>query len=76
MGVSKIPVLSLDARYYTDPVLFAKERHGVLSQTWQFAGHASQMENVGDYFAFSIAGENLFCVRTKADGIKAYYNVW
>ena len=66
---------SLDARYYTDPEIFKAEQQGLLASTWQFAGHASQVENVGDYFTFSIAGENLFCIRDKDGAIRAYYNV-
>jgi phenylpropionate dioxygenase-like ring-hydroxylating dioxygenase large terminal subunit len=69
------PIHSLDARYYTDPAVFQLEMDGVLSQTWQFAGHASQLEKAGDYFTFDIAGESLFCVLTKDLQIKAYYNV-
>ncbi len=69
------PTHSLDARYYTDPVIFKAERRGVLSNTWQFAGHASQLEKPGDYFTFSIAGEDLFCIHTRDEGVKAFYNV-
>lgn len=66
---------SLEARYYTDPDIFAKERSGVLARTWQFAGHASDISEVGQYFTFEIAGENLFAIRG-ADGIaRAFYNV-
>ena len=66
---------SLEARYYTDPEIFRQEQEGVLARTWQFAGHVSAVENPGDYFTFSIAGEDLFCVRTKDGEIKAFYNV-
>lgn len=69
------PVRSLDARYYTDPEIFAKERAGLMAQTWQFAGHESQVRNVGDYFAFEVAGESLFCIRARDGSIKAFYNV-
>ena len=69
------PVLSLDARYYTDPDVFAVENAGPLARTWQFAGHVSQIPNRGDYFTFKIAGENLFCVRGKDDGVRVFYNV-
>ena len=69
------PLRSLEARYYTDPKIFEIEQVSLLSKTWQFAGHASQVENVGDYFTFSIAGENLFCIRNKDGEISAYYNV-
>jgi len=69
------PLLSLDARFYTDPAIFKLEQSRVLSRTWQFAGHVSQVEKAGDYFTFEIAGENLFCVRTDSGEIKAFYNV-
>ena len=69
------PLRSLEARYYTDPNVFNLEKNGLLAKTWQFAGHESQIENPGDYFTFSIAGENLFCVRGKDNEIRAYYNV-
>ncbi|MGI9462832.1 MAG: aromatic ring-hydroxylating oxygenase subunit alpha, partial [Aestuariivirgaceae bacterium] len=69
------PLRSLEARYYTDPAIFDHEMAGVLTRTWQFAGHASLLENTGDYFAFEIAGQNLFAIRGKDGGIRAFYNV-
>ena len=48
------PVRSLEARYYTDPAIYAREMEGLLSRTWQFAGHVSQVEKPGDYFTFEI----------------------
>lgn len=69
------PQRSLEARYYTDPKIFEIENAGLLAKTWQFAGHVSQVENIGDYFTFSIAGEQLFCVRDRSGEIRAYYNV-
>jgi len=75
LSETDLPIRSLDARYYTDPSIFKAEQHGLLARTWQYAGHASQVSSPGDYFTFSIAGENLFCVRTKDGDIKAYYNV-
>ncbi len=69
------PVRSLDARYYTDPAIFEKEREGLFSRTWQFAGHESQARNPGDYFTFEIAGESLFCIRGQDGILRAFYNV-
>ena len=69
------PIRSLDARYYTDPDIFRAECDGLLARTWQFAGHASQLENPGDYFTFEIAGESLFCVRGRDGKIRTFYNV-
>lgn len=69
------PVRSLAARYYTDPVIFEAECRGLLARTWQFAGHASQLEKPGDYFAFEMAGESLFCIRGRDGEIRTFYNV-
>lgn len=69
------PVRSLAARYYTDPAVFTAEKAGLLAQTWQFAGHASQLEKPGDYFAFELAGESLFCLKGRDGIIRTFYNV-
>ncbi len=69
------PVHSLEPRYYTDPAIFKQEMSGLLTRTWQFAGHASELENPGDYFSYEIAGQNLFSIRTRNGDIKTYYNV-
>ena len=69
------PIKALDASFYTDPKLFEVEKKGLLASTWQFAGHVSQVESVGDYFSFEIAGESLFCIRDKSGELHAYYNV-
>lgn len=68
-------VRSLEARYYTDPAVFEKERLGLLSRTWQYAGHVAQVRAPGDYFAFEIAGESLFCIRGRDGVLRSFYNV-
>lgn len=69
------PIRSLAARYYTDPDIFAQEMSGLLARTWQFAGHVSQLPNVGDYFSFEIAGQSLFAIRGRDQVIRTFYNV-
>ncbi len=66
---------SLDAKYYTDPAIFEREKESVLARTWQFAGHAGMAPNPGDYFTFEIAGESLFCIRGRDGNIRCFYNV-
>ena len=75
MNIQTDPVRSLAARYYTDPHVFEVEKAGVLARTWQFAGHSSQLENAGDYFAFKIADESLFCIKGRDGIIRTFYNV-
>ena len=67
--------LSLAAKYYTDPEVFKLETNGLLARTWQFAGHASQLKETGDYFTFDMAGESLFCIKGRDGEIRTFYNV-
>ena len=69
------PVTSLAARYYTDPEIYAAETGGLFARTWQYAAHASEIPNPGDYIAFTLAGEDLFAVRGRDGVVRAFYNV-
>ena len=73
--MTSTPTLSLAAKYYTDPEVFKLETNGLLARTWQFAGHASQLKETGDYFTFDIAGESLFCIKGRDGEIRSFYNV-
>ena len=37
-------------------------------------GRASQLEDIGDYFAFEIADESLFCIKGRDGVIRTFYN--
>jgi phenylpropionate dioxygenase-like ring-hydroxylating dioxygenase large terminal subunit len=69
------PTRSLDAKFYTDPQVFEVEKTGLLARTWQFACHASQLENPGDYVAFDLGDESLFAIKGRDGQIRSFYNV-
>jgi phenylpropionate dioxygenase-like ring-hydroxylating dioxygenase large terminal subunit len=73
--MTSTPTLSLAAKYYTDPEVFKLETNGLLARAWQFAGHASQLKETGDYFTFDMAGESLFCIKGRDGEIRTFYNV-
>lgn len=73
--MTSTPTLSLAAKYYTDPEVFKLETNGLLARSWQFAGHASQLKETGDYFTFEMAGESLFCIKGRDGEIRTFYNV-
>ena len=68
-------VKSLEAKYYTDPKIFNKERTSLFYKTWQFACHESTIPTSGDYFSFELAGESLFCIRGIDGQVRTFYNV-
>ena len=64
---------SLDARYYTDPQIFAGEQAGLFARTWQFACHLSDLPSAGCYTSFEIGGESLFAVRGRDKQVRVFY---
>lgn len=65
----------LSARHYTAPDIYAQEVDRIMARTWQFAGHASQLREPGDYFVFEVAGESCFCILSEDGEMRAFYNV-
>ncbi|MGB0694911.1 MAG: aromatic ring-hydroxylating oxygenase subunit alpha [Rhodospirillaceae bacterium] len=68
-------VRALDAKFYTDLDVFEVEKAKLFAKTWQFAAHASLFVNIGDYYTFELAGENLFCIKGTDGQIRTFYNV-
>ncbi len=66
---------ALEAKYYTSKEIFEKEKNNLLSTTWLFACHDSEIPNVGDYFTFDLCDESLFVIRGKDGHIRTFYNV-
>ena len=46
--MSNQPIYTIDKKHYIDPHLYEEEKKKVMMRTWQFAGHASQLQNTGD----------------------------
>ena len=73
------PTTGLPGKYFTDGEIFARARENIFFRTWQYACHASQVPDAGDYFSFSLFDEDLFVVRhghgERDGGLGAFYNV-
>ena len=69
------PGWSLSREYYKDPSIFEREKEKIIYNSWIFAGHVSQIPNIGDFFRFNLLDESAIIVRTKDKTIIAYYNV-
>ncbi|MFD2741628.1 aromatic ring-hydroxylating dioxygenase subunit alpha [Sulfitobacter aestuarii] len=66
---------TLAAVYYlSQSVMDAEVRH-LLYNSWQFACHISEVAQPGDYYTFSMHGQDYFIVRTLERALKAFYNV-
>jgi len=65
-NISNETVRSLAAHYYVDPAMFDLERDAVFARTWQFAGHASNLEQPGNYLSLTIDGAESEVIRKLA----------
>ena len=65
----------LPAKFYTDPDIFAHEREKIFFRNWLFAGHVTDIPQVGEYFTTKIFNQSIIVIRNNADKINAFYNV-
>ena len=59
---------------YLSDELFALEQERFFANTWNFAGHASQVPDPGDYLTLELAGQALMMVRQADGAIRVLYN--
>jgi phenylpropionate dioxygenase-like ring-hydroxylating dioxygenase large terminal subunit len=65
----------MEPTMYLHPRRFELERGFLLSTTWQFACHVSQLASPGDYVAHEIGGESVFTIHDGDGVIRTFYNV-
>ncbi len=59
---------------FTDPAVFAEEKHKLLKKSWIFLGHDSEIRNANDYVTRRILDRNLIFCRDRQGNVHAYYN--
>lgn len=69
------PLRGLDAKYFTDPVIYDLVKKNIYFKTWQLACHGSLVSDVGDCFTFSIFDQEILIVRGQDRILRAMYNV-
>ena len=74
-ATSSDPVAGLDTRYFTDEDIYQQVKENIYFKTWQFACHASQLQNPGDYFTLAIFDQDIVVLRDKSGQLRALYNV-
>ena len=71
---------ALDAAFYTDPAMAARDRRLVFDRAWQLVAHACRLRDPGDHVVADFAGLPVIAVRG-ADGqggpgkIRVFHNV-
>ena len=66
---------SLPACLYNDKAVFQNDIDRFLMPGWLYACHQSELQTVGQYILFEVAGESIIVVRSAEDSIQAHMNV-
>lgn len=66
---------SLEQDFYKSPEVYRAELKQIFLKNWIFAGHISQIPNIGDYFLFEFDQESIIIIRAKDGSVKAHMNV-
>lgn len=66
---------SLPQVFYRDPEVYRHDIEQIFLKSWLYAGHQSEIPNVGDWFLFEFDRESVIIVRNADNGINALLNV-
>ena len=66
---------ALDQAFYRDPDIYRRDIEEIFLKSWLYAGHQSEIPNVGDWFLFEFDEESVIIVRSREDEINALLNV-
>ncbi|PCJ46802.1 MAG: hypothetical protein COA74_12945 [Gammaproteobacteria bacterium] len=66
---------ALSQEFYMDEDIYDRDISEIYLKSWLYAGHASEIPTVGDWFLFELAGESVIIVRSAEDEINALLNV-
>jgi len=66
---------TLPSRYYTDEGIHQQELSKIFQRSWLYAGHISDLPEVGSYITDEIAGQPVMVLRGQNAEINAFFNV-
>lgn len=72
-GTSLHPTLTGDA--YTSPETFGREQEQIFEKMWNCVLRVDSLSAPGQWETVAVGREEIIVVRTRKEGIKAYYNV-
>jgi len=59
---------------YTDPEFYRLEQDAIFSKCWLFAGHVSDLPEIGSYKKIDRLKVPVFLIRSKDNQVRAFYN--
>ena len=66
---------TLEQPFYRDPGIFRRDMERVVSRSWLYVAHESEIPSRGDYLVYQIGEESIILVRGRDHEIRAFFNV-
>jgi len=67
--------MALEQAFYTDADIFERDISEIFLKSWLYAGHVSEVANIGDWLLLELAGESVIIIRRSKNEISALLNV-
>ena len=67
--------MTLEAKWYTSPEVFAAEAGRVFARHWIAVARAADIAAPGDFLTVEVAGESIILTRNEGGELRAFYNV-
>ncbi len=68
-------LMTLPARYYTDPAIFHAELERFYFGRWIAVGRTERVRNPGEYFLVELDNESVIVTRSADGAVRAFFNV-
>ena len=75
LAASQPKMRALDQAFYTDTDIYALDIECIFLRCWLYAGHLSEIPEVGDWFLLELENESVIIVRSGAGRVHALINV-
>jgi choline monooxygenase len=66
---------TLPADWYADPAVLRREQETLFRRSWQYAGHADQVKEAGDWFTCFAGAIPIVVTRDRTGSVNAFVNV-
>lgn len=67
--------IALDARFYVDPAMAARDRTLVFDRAWQLVAHVSRLQDPGDHVVADFSGLPVIAIRGADGKLRVLHNV-
>ncbi|KAF2148110.1 iron-sulfur cluster-binding protein [Myriangium duriaei CBS 260.36] len=66
---------ALPSSWYASEAMYELERRAIFSKKWVLVSHSARFQTPGQFLRTSMAGTDIFLVKTRAGAIQAFHNI-